>query len=113
MILWRINQEDRLIAMQRIRGRRTMLPKPGFGKTVLYNIFITVKLGKAEARWKYGVWLDTIEASGEHTVGTEKGLVKCRPVATLAEDKRFDAKLCVYRQGTPWKPSPRYPGWRI
>ena len=38
----------------------------------------TVKLGKAEPRWRPGIWLRSIETSDEHLVGTELGVIKAR-----------------------------------
>ena len=90
-----------------------MSPKPRFGEHVLYRIAKTVILGKSEARWRHGVWLGTIPVSDEHIIGTEKGVIKCRAVTTLSEDKRFEAKAVESIRGTPWRPAPRFPGTRI
>ena len=113
ILYWRMDPDDGLTAMQKIRGRAAMTARPRFGEKVLYKIAKTIKLGKTEARWRYGVWLGSIETSDEHLVGTDLAVVKCRAVDTLAEDKRFDEKAVVEMKGTPWKPSTMHAGSRI
>ena len=66
-----------------------MSPKPRFGESILYKLSKTIRLGKSEARWRHGVWIGSIEASDEHLVGTDLGVIKCRAVAPLAEGQRF------------------------
>ena len=40
-------------------------------------------------------------------------MVKCRAVAQIANDKKFDARFFVAITGTPWRPSPRHNSWKI
>jgi len=61
ILYWRISGDDGLTAIQRIRGRSTTSPKPRFGEKILYKLSKTIKLGKSEARWRYGVWLGSVE----------------------------------------------------
>ena len=63
-----------------------------------------VKLSKAEARWKDGVWIGSIEAAAEHLVGTPLGAGKARAVTALPDGQRFEAKAIDEKQGTPWRP---------
>ena len=113
LLYWRISGDDGLTAIQRIRGKSIMSPKPRFGEKVLYKIAKTKKIGKTEARWQYGVWLGSIESSDEHLIGTTLGVIKSRAVTTLQEGDRFDYKMLETMSGTPWKPSSRHPGAKI
>ena len=61
ILYWRVCSEDGLTAIQRIRGRSSMTAKPRFGEKVLYKIPKTIKRGKSEARWLYGVWIGSLE----------------------------------------------------
>ena len=54
ILYWRISGDGGLTAIQRIRGRSTTSPKPRFGEKILYKLSTTIKLGKSEARWRYG-----------------------------------------------------------
>lgn len=51
----RISGDDRLTAIQRIRGISITSPKTRFGEKVLHKVAKTVRLGKAEARWREGL----------------------------------------------------------
>ena len=113
LLYWRVTGHDGLTAIQRIRGRSSTAPRPRFGEKVLYNVAKTVKLGKAEARWRYGVWLGSIEASDEHLLGTELGVIKARAVKAAHEDQRFDGKAIENIKGTPWQPSTKHKGTNI
>ena len=42
----------------------------------MYTTPKVVKLSKSEARWKYGVWIGSVEASDEHLIGIPLGVVK-------------------------------------
>ena len=61
ILYWRISGDDGLTAIQRIRGRSTTSPKPRFGEKILYKLSKIIKLGKSEARWRYGIWLGPVE----------------------------------------------------
>ena len=73
----------------------------------------TARLGKAEPRWRPGVWLESIETSDEHLVGTDLGVIKARAVASMNEEQRFNGKAIESMRGTPWKPSTRHKGTKI
>ncbi|MCP2504859.1 MAG: hypothetical protein NLN65_06160 [Candidatus Poseidoniaceae archaeon] len=113
ILYWRISGDDGLTAIQRIRGRSTTSPKPRFGEKILYKLSKIIKLGKSEARWRYGIWLGSVERSDERLVGTDLGVIKCRAVAPLSEDKRFDARALENMKGKPWRPSTKNSGSRI
>ena len=44
ILYWRIDPDDGLTAMQKIRGRSAMMARPRFGEHVLYKIPKTVKM---------------------------------------------------------------------
>ena len=113
ILYWRITGNDGLTAIQRIRGKCRVAPRPRFGGKVLYKISKTVKIGKAEPRWQHGVWLGSLETSDEHLSGTELGVIKARAVTSVQEEQRFDAKAIDSIKGTPWKPSTKHSGTKI
>ena len=113
ILYWRITGNDGLTAIQRIRGKCRVAPRPRFGEKVLYKISKTVKIGKAEPRWQHGVWLGSLETSDEHLLGTELGVIKARAVTSVQEEQRFDAKAMGSIKGTQWKPSVNHNGWKI
>lgn len=90
ILMWRISGDDGVTAIQRIRGRSSTTPKARFGEKMLFKVARTVRLGKAEARWREGIWLGTVESSDEHLVGTMVGVIKRRCSAGVADN--FDAK---------------------
>ena len=51
LLYWRISGNNGLTAIQRIRGKSIMSPKPRFGEKVLNNIAKTKKICKTMARW--------------------------------------------------------------
>ncbi len=114
LLHWRVTGRDGLTAIQRMRMRgRSTAPRPRLGEKVLYKVSKTVRLGKAEARWRYGIWYGSIEASDEHLLGTELGVIKARPVTAVREDQRFDGKAIDNIQGTPRRPSTKQKGTKI
>ena len=52
-------------------------------------------------------------ASGEHLIGTERGIVKCRAVRRLDEVGNFDAAKIAKIRGCPWQPVPGRMSMRI
>ena len=113
LLYWRASGDDGLTAIQRIRGRSTTSPRPRFGERVLYKIAKTVRLGKSEPKWQYGIFLGTIESSDEHMLGTELGVIKARAVTAVPEGQRFDAQAIQAMKGVPWRPSTKHPGSKI
>lgn len=66
-----------------------------------------------DRRWKYGIWLGTVEHTGEHIIGTKEGTIKCRAIAQLTPDRKYDAEFLDKIRGTPWKPSPKHNTWKL
>ena len=115
ILYWRISGNDGFTAIQRIRGRSTTSPKPRFGEKILYKLSNTIKLGKSEARRRYGIWLGSVKRSDERLVGAgaDVGVIRRRAVAPLSEDKRFDARALENMKGKPWRHSTKNSGSRI
>ena len=110
---FQITRDDGLTPAQRLRGKSAMSARAKIGEKILYKPMKTVKVDKTTPKWRYGVWLGTIEHTSEHIIGTHDGVVKCRAIAPLAGERRFDAKYLEKMVGTPWKPSPNHKGWKI
>ena len=60
--------------------------------------------GKAEIRWRDGVFLGLKLTSGEKLVGTPEGVLKVRTVRRKLESKRWDARHIEALTSFPWKP---------
>ena len=91
-----------------------MTPRARIGEKVLYKTMKTVKLkDDTEKRWRYGIWLGVIENTSEHIIGTKEGVVKCRAVSQITDDRKFDREFSAEIRGTPWRPSPRHSTWTI
>lgn len=90
-----------------------MTPKPRFAEQFLYRVAKNVRIDKSEPRWRKGIWLGSIQTSDENIIGTPLGVIKCRSIAALPEDQRFDIDAINSVKGSPWKPSTRHPGHKI
>ena len=55
-----------------------------------------------------GIWLGINGRTEEVFIGTERGVVKCRTIKRLPEDKCWDASLIHKMQGATWQPVPGY-----
>ena len=111
--MFHINRADGLTPSQIIRGKTCTTPRARIGEKVLYKTMKTLKLNDdTEKRWRYGIWLGVIDTSGEHIIGTADGK-KCRAVAQIANDKKFDARFFAAITGTQWRPSPRHNSWKF
>ena len=65
-------------AHQLMKGRRSNGKFLPFGETVLFKIPKgQQKIGDFEDRWEKGVWLGFVMRSGEHLVGTSRGVFRC------------------------------------
>ena len=89
---------------QRLRGRKLHPDLIEFGECVHYLPLNHLDLGKAEPRWKDGVFLGIRIDSGEKLIGTPEGVIKVRSIRRKLEAERWvaeqhDALTCL-----PWKP---------
>eukprot|EP00973_Karenia_brevis_P095124 12425779-Karenia_brevis.AAC.1 len=92
--------------MERYRGSKSHQAIVSFGEQVLYKPAKTVKVHKDDPRWEYGTWLGVSMETREHIVGTSKGVIRCRAITALEEEKKFQADKINEMQGTPWQPVP-------
>ena len=79
----------------------------------MYTTPKVVKLSKSEARWKYGVWNGSVEASDEHLTGIPLGVVKTMAVSAPPDGQMFQATAIGEMQGTPWRPSTKHRGAKV
>jgi len=91
---------------QRAYGKAASLPLVPFGEKVLYKKLKATgdKKNSLEPRFSYGIYLGSRPKSGEHYIGVEEGVIRCRDVRRLAEDKRYDVEMLEKIKGTPWSP---------
>ena len=91
---------------QRAYGKAASLPLVPFGEKVLYKKLKATgdKKNSLEPRFSYGIYLGSRPKSGEHYIGIEEGVIRCRDVRRLAEDKRYDVEMLEKIKGTPWSP---------
>ena len=76
---------------QRLRGEKLHPDLIEFGECVHYLPLSHLELGKAEARWKDGVFLGIRLESGEKLIGTPEGVFKVRSLRRRIESERQDA----------------------
>ena len=73
----------------------------------------TVEIDKAEEKFRFGIWLDFREESGEYIIGTDLGVVKCRGVRRLDEVGSFDLLRVSKLRGSQWQRIPGRQSLRI
>ena len=95
--------DDGKIPFERIRNETCVTPCVPYGETIMYLPLQTVACSKGEPIKKQGVWLGTIERTEEVTVGTKRGVVKCRTVNRLAANERWDKDMVLGMKGVPWE----------
>ena len=96
--------KDGKVPYQRLRGRKLHPDLIEFGECVHYLPLNHLELGKAEARWKDGIFLGLRLESGEKLVGTHEGVFKVRSIRRKVESERWDAKQHDMLTCLPWKP---------
>ncbi len=107
-------REDGRTAYQLMKGRRCNAKLVPFAETVLFKIPKTQhRVGDFEDRWERGVWLGFIMKTGEHLVGTARGVFRVSTVMRRASDKRWSAQLLRNIGGSPAEPVPGATGRRI
>ena len=62
---------------------------------------------------RMGIWLGTIERTEGTSIGTERGVTKCRTVSRFPGNARWNGKLTLDMQGVPWEPVPGRAGHHI
>ncbi len=107
-------RENGRTAYQLMKGRRSNAKLVPFAETVLFKVPHTQhKVGDFENRWEQGVWLGFVTRSGEHLVGTERGVFRVSTVMRRPAGKRWSMELLNKIGGTPELPVPGAPGRRI
>ena len=91
---------------QRLYQKQASLPLVPFAEQVLYKqLRATGDLKNSlAARFKYGLYVGSRPKSGEHFVATEEGVIRCRDVRRLSEERRYDVDKVKNIKGTPWAP---------
>ena len=99
--------EDGKTAMQRIKGRKVNVPWVGFGEMILFKLPKVQHMpGDFHDRFESGIWLGCTIRSGEHLVGTSRGVYKVSSVLRKAEDRRWSASAFKDLKGSPVEPVP-------
>jgi len=91
---------------QRAYGKASTMPLLPFGEKVLYKPLKRTGDHKnsLQAKFNFAFYLGSRTRSGEHFVGTSEGVVRCRDVRRLTEDKRWDLEGLKGVKGAPWAP---------
>ena len=98
---------DGKTAMQKIKGRKVNMPWVPFGEVVLFKLpKVTNMPGDFQDRFESGVWLGCTIRSGEHLIGTPRGVHKVSSVMRRAEDKRWSSEMIEGIKGSPMEPVP-------
>ena len=96
--------KDGRVPYQRLRGRKLHPELIEFGKCVYCLPLNHLEIGKAEARWKDGVFLGIRLESGEKLVGTPEREFRVRSLRRKLESERWDSKQHDVLTCLPWKP---------
>ena len=118
IVPWMVRHAGHLITTSRVRdggrtayqlmkGRRSNAKLVPFGESVLFKIPKTAnRVGEFEDRWETGAWLGFVMRSGEHLVGTDKGVFKVSAIMRRLSDKRWSRDLIDNLVGAPEEPVP-------
>jgi len=98
--------QDGRTPWQRAYGKSSSLPLIPFGEKVLFKRLKVSGSHKNSLapRFEYGIYLGSRSKSGEHFVGVEEGVMRCRDLSRLSEDRRWDIEMIEKIKGTPWAP---------
>ena len=100
-------RENGRTAYQQMKGRRSNSKMVCFGETVLFKIPKTQhRIGSFEDRWESGCWVGSMVRSGEHLVGTGRGVFKVSTIMRRTVDKRWSEQMVKDVVGTPEEPVP-------
>ena len=61
---------------------------------------------KAEPEWMDGIWFGVVLETHEHIIGTSRGVITCRAIAAVEENKKFSKQDIEEVRGVPWQPVP-------
>ena len=98
---------DGKTAMQKLKGRRVVTPMLPFAESVLFKLPKVPSMpGDFQSRFEQGIWLGCLVRSGEHIVGTGKGVYTVSQVTRRPEDKKWSSELVDNLKGVPQEPVP-------
>ena len=98
---------DGKTAMQKLKGRRVVTQMVPFGEAVLFKLPKVPNMpGDFQDRFETGIWLGLLVRSGEHLVGTERGVYTVSSVMRCSEDRKWSTELVDNIKGTPREPVP-------
>ena len=95
---------DGKTALQKMKGTRMNVGVLPLAEAVLFKM--PRKDGDFSDRFGTGVWLGCTIRSGEHLIGTERGVFTVSSVNRCPEDKRWSIDLIKGLKGTPREPVP-------
>ena len=99
--------QDGKTAMQRLKGRKVSTPLAEFGETILFKLpKVRTMPGDFENKFETGIWLGCTVRSGEHIVGTPRGVYKVSSIMRKAEDRRWSLEMIKDVNGSPMEPIP-------
>ena len=99
--------KDGKTAMQRMKGRKVHVPPMPLGESILFKLPKVINMpGDFQDRFETGIWLGCTIRSGEHLVGTPKGVYKVSAVMRRSEDKRWSSEMIKSISGSPMEPVP-------
>ena len=93
---------DGRTAHERNTGKRATGPRIEFGESVLFKLQYHTRTNKMDVDWFDGVYLGVWGVSGEHILGTNKGVVKARSIQRLPLMQRRNQSAVQAVVGTPW-----------
>ena len=71
---------------RKMRGKEYRREIFQFGESVMFLKPKTLGKEKMESRWETGIWLGVRDESGEHLMGTPKGVIKVRTIRLISDD---------------------------
>lgn len=89
------------------------MPVVRFGEAVLFLPLKIASGSKGGPPKKLGFWLGTIERTEETSIGTTRGVIKCRTVSRLSDDDKWNGDLVNNMMGVPWQQVPGRDGQHI
>lgn len=90
---------DGLPPHERLHGEKCLTPLVPFGERVLYLPFKTVRRDKGDVAKRAGTWMGVISMTQEVIIGIEHGVIKCKIVARLPDNEKWDAQQIARLHG--------------
>lgn len=100
------------MSTQRIRGKSRVAANPRFVEKVLDRVAKIARNDKTEPRWHKEMRLGSVQIFDDKLIESPLGVTKCRNIAALPEEQRFDTSAIDLLRGPPWEPSTKHPPHR-